>query len=60
MPEKSIGTGAAAEILGCSRDYVSKLCREGYFETATQDKVGSPWHISEQEVIKKSKGKTRK
>ena len=45
-----IGTGEAAKILGCSRDKVSKMCRENVFKTAEQDRVGTPWRIDEKEV----------
>lgn len=44
-----LGTSAAAEILGVSRDTVSKWCREGVLD-AEQDGAGRPWRIAESEV----------
>lgn len=44
-----LGTSAAAEILGVSRDTVSKWCREGVLD-AEHDGEGCPWRISESEV----------
>ncbi len=45
-----VGTKEAAEILGCTQAYVSKLCREGKFNGAEQDAKGSPWRIPVEEV----------
>lgn len=45
-----VGSKQAAEILHCSRDYVSKLCRKGYFPHAEQDAYGSPWRIPMQDL----------
>lgn len=42
---KYMGTSEAAEQWGCSRDQVSKLCREGKISGAEQDGPGKPWRI---------------
>lgn len=40
-----MGTREAAEKWGVSQSIVAKWCREGLIPNATQDKVGSPWHL---------------
>lgn len=49
-----LGTSAAAEILGVSRDTVSKWCRDGVLD-AEHDGEGRPWRISESEVERMKK-----
>lgn len=44
---KYMGTSEAAEKWGCSRDKVSKLCREGKINGAEQDGPRKPWRIPE-------------
>ena len=41
----TVGTVEAGEILGLSRDKVSKLCREHVFPNAHQRQSGCPWSI---------------
>lgn len=41
----SMGTKEASEIWGWSQSSISKWCRDGLVEGATQDAPGSPWHI---------------
>lgn len=43
--EEYMGTSKAAELWGCSRDKVSKLCREGKIQGAEQDGKRKPWRI---------------
>ncbi len=59
---KMIGTSRAGEILGCKRDKVSAMCRNGVFKTAEQDGAYKSWRIEEWEVIEyaKKKGKKKK
>lgn len=46
-----MGTKEAAEKWGVSQATVQKWCREGQITPLpTQDKVGSPWHISKNAV----------
>ena len=45
-----VGTKEASAILRCSQNYVSKLCRLGYFPNAEQDDYGSPWRIPIQDL----------
>lgn len=45
MPGEYMGTSKAAELWGCSRDYISKLCREGKIKGVEQDGKGKPWRI---------------
>ena len=45
-----VGTKEAAKMLGYSRDYVAKLCREGKFPSAEHDGEGCPWRISEEDI----------
>lgn len=45
-----VGTKEASAILKLSRDYISKLCREGRFPNAEQDDYGSPWRIPMKEL----------
>lgn len=40
-----MGTKEAAEKWGVSQALVSKWCRDGKIQHATQDKKGCPWHI---------------
>lgn len=40
-----MGTKEAAEKWGYKPATISKWCREGLIPGATQDGVGSPWHI---------------
>lgn len=40
-----MGTAEAAKKWNVKRDTVSRWCRDGLIEGATQDKPGSPWHI---------------
>ncbi len=42
---KYMGTSEAAEQWGCSRDKISKACREHKIEGAEQDAPGKPWRI---------------
>lgn len=42
---ETIGTKEAAERWGYSQQTITKWCRDGLIEGATQDAVGSPWHI---------------
>lgn len=42
---KYMGTSEAADKWGCSRDVVSRLCRDGKIKDAEQDKKGKPWRI---------------
>ncbi|MBE5764054.1 MAG: helix-turn-helix domain-containing protein [Clostridiales bacterium] len=42
-----MGTKEAAEKWGVTQATVAKWCREGKITPQpTQDKIGSPWHIS--------------
>lgn len=45
MDVEYMGTSKAAELWGCSRDCISKLCREGKIKGAEQDEKGKPWRI---------------
>ena len=45
-----IGTKEAAKRLGVTQETVAKWCREGKLVGATQDKKGSPWHITEKSI----------
>ncbi len=54
-----IGTKEAAEILGYSREYVAKLCRDGVFRSAEQDAKGSPWRLDKEEVERYAKGEKK-
>lgn len=47
-----LGTKEAAARLGVSQQTVAKYCRIGLLELATQDKVGSPWHIPKESIEK--------
>lgn len=40
-----MGTREAAEKWGYKQSTVSKWCREGLIQNATQDAKGSTWHI---------------
>lgn len=40
-----MGTKEAAEKWGVPQSRVQRWCREGRIPNATQDKIGSPWHI---------------
>ena len=40
-----VGTKEAAEMLRCTKSYISVLCRNKKFPNAEQDAVGSPWRI---------------
>ena len=42
-----MGTLEASKKWGYTPATISKWCREGLIEGATQDKPGSPWHIPE-------------
>ena len=52
-----IGTAEAAKRLGISQDKVAKMCRQGKFEGAEQDRKGCPWHIPEKTIDKMVKNK---
>lgn len=43
-----IGTLEASRRWGYTQATISKWCREGLIPGATQDKVGSDWHIPEE------------
>lgn len=40
-----MGTKEASEKWGYTQSTISKWCKLGLIQKATQDKVGSPWHI---------------
>lgn len=40
-----MGTKEAAELWGYKPATISKWCRNGLIPGASQDDVGSPWHI---------------
>lgn len=40
-----MGTKEASELWGYAQKTISKWCREGLIQNATQDKKGSTWHI---------------
>lgn len=40
-----MSTTRAAELWGCSRDEVARLCRVGRIKGAEQDRKGTPWRI---------------
>lgn len=40
-----MGTKEASKKWGYSQVTIAKWCKEGKIKNATQDKVGSPWHI---------------
>ena len=40
-----MGTSEASKKWGCSRDEVSRLCRDGKIKGAEQDEKGKPWRI---------------
>ncbi|MDE7162388.1 MAG: helix-turn-helix domain-containing protein [Anaeroplasmataceae bacterium] len=40
---------------GVSQTTISRWCREGKIPGATQDKLGSPWHIPENSIKPKTK-----
>lgn len=40
-----MSTTRAAELWGCSRDDVSRLCRTIGIKGAEQDRKGTPWRI---------------
>lgn len=42
-----IGTLEASKKWGYTQETIRRWCREGMIEGATQDKVGSSWHIPE-------------
>lgn len=48
-----IGTKAAAEKWGYTQDTIRRWCKAGLIPNATQDKVGSPWHIPADAVCPK-------
>ena len=57
----SIGTKEAAKRWGSSQNTISRWCREGLIENATQDGEGSPWHIPKNaECPKQIKKKQKK
>ena len=41
----TMGTKEAAELWGYKPAAISKWCRNGLIPGASQDGVGSPWHI---------------
>lgn len=41
----SMGTSEAANLWGYKQATISEWCRNGLIPGASQDKVGSPWHI---------------
>lgn len=45
MEIEYMGTSKAAELWGCSRDEVSRLCRMGKIKGAEQDGKRKPWRI---------------
>lgn len=45
MNEEYMGTSKAAELWGCSRDEVSKMCRNGEIQGAEHDGPRKPWRI---------------
>lgn len=42
---ETMGTKEAAELWGYTAATITKWCREGRIPGASQDCVGSPWHI---------------
>ena len=51
-PDQIVGTAAASQLLGLKQATVSKLCRQGKFPHAVQDKQGHPWHIPLDDIEK--------
>lgn len=47
MSKDCMGTSKAADLWGCTRDDVSRLCRKGKIKGAEQDGKGKPWRIPE-------------
>ena len=41
----TMGTREASRLWGYSASTISRWCREGNIEGASQDAPGSPWHI---------------
>ncbi len=41
----TMGTKEASQRWGYSQTTISRWCREGLIEGASQDAEGSPWHI---------------
>ena len=41
----SMGTKEAAALWGYKQSTIALWCRKGLIKDATQDAVGSPWHI---------------
>ena len=41
----SMGTKEASDQWGYTKATIAKWCRDGLIPNATQDGVGSPWHI---------------
>ena len=41
----TMGTREASEKWGYPQRTISEWCRKGMIPDASQDKVGSPWHI---------------
>ena len=55
-----LGTNKVAEMLGVTRAYVSKMCRDGKFKHATQDGKCHPWHIPMEDVEEYKARKNKK
>lgn len=58
----SIGTKEAAEKWGYSQDTIRKWCKNGLIKGASQDDIGSPWHIPKnakcpRHIMRKGKNK---
>ena len=51
----TVGTKEVADELRVLPSTVSKWCREGKVEGATQDAEGSPWHIPVETLLKMKK-----
>lgn len=61
-PDQIVGTAAASQLLKVKQATVSKMCRQGKFPNATQDKEGHPWHIPLEDIeeyLHKRKIRTR-
>lgn len=45
-----MGTKEAAVLWGVNQATISRWCREGLIQNASQDAKGSPWHIPKNAV----------
>ena len=54
-----MGTKEAAKLWGYAQSTIRKWCQNKLIPNATQDKVGSPWHIPKDAICPRTKRRNK-